>query len=293
MKFRHLFIPHTETHQKAHLVSWHGLLIYTLIFMLMQVSFSIFAQAKPGVLGVDSSIDYKKVIELTNQEREKAGLPPLSENLSLDNAATNKGTNMFAENYWAHFAPSGKTPWDFITASGYKFSSAGENLAKNFYTSEDVVKAWMDSPSHKKNILNPKYKDIGIAVVDGVLNGQKTTLVVQEFGTSSLLAEVPTVSVGGQQISVPQTEQPQLSQIQPLVASANIEKTPKAMVDPYQVYKTFGIGILTLVGILLVVDFVVLRRRGVFRFSSHYLASISFIAVGIAALIIIHPGVII
>ena len=293
MNWQHLFLPHKETHKKAHLISWHGLLIYILLFMLLQVGFSIFAQIKPGVLGIDAKIDQKKIIELTNLERQKAGLPPVTENLSLDTAATAKAVNMFQENYWAHFAPSGKTPWDFMQGAGYKFSYAGENLAKNFYTSEDVVNAWVASPSHKENIVNSKYREIGIAVVDGVLNGQKTTLVVQMFGTTQALAQVPTVSVGGQKIALPQNENQTFTAEAPqFVASANTQKISPGVVDPYLVYKTFGVGVLTLVGVLLVVDFMVLRRQGVYRLSSHHFANLSFLAAGIVTLIGMHPGVV-
>lgn len=293
MTIHNWFLPHKETHQKAHLISWHGLLIYILLFMLLQVSFSIFAQIKPGVLGIDAKIDQKKVIELTNIEREKIGLPPVTESSFLDTAAVAKAANMFEENYWAHFAPSGKTPWDFMQRAGYKFSYAGENLAKNFYTSEEVVAAWMASPSHKENIVNSKYREIGIAVVDGTLNGQKTTLVVQMFGTTQALAQAPTVSVAGQKIAVPQNEnQTFMSEVPQLVASANTQKIAPAIVDPYIVYKTFGVGILSLVGVLLVVDFTVLRRRGVYRLASHHFANLSFLAAGTVTLIGMHPGVV-
>ncbi len=289
MKFRNLFIPHSETNQKAHLISWHGLVIYILLFILLQVGFSIFGYTKPGVLGVDSNIDQKSVIDLTNEQRQKMGLSPLSENLSLDKAAQAKATNMFSENYWAHFAPSGKTPWDFIQGSGYRFSYAGENLAKNFYTSDDVVKAWMASPSHKENIMNPKYKEIGIAVVDGVLNGQKTTLVVQMFGTSAALAQAPSVNINGQNIAVPENHQvsPEVSH---LVASAQTQKIAPSVVNPYAVYKTVGIAVLSLVGFLLIVDFMVLKRRGIYRFSSHHFASLSFLTAGTVSIIGMHSG---
>src|SRR5687767_6949807 len=106
-KVHHWFIPHRDTHQKAKLISWQGLFIYVVMFILLQVGFSIFSYAKPGVLGIASNIDYKKVIELTNKEREKKGLPTVSENDALNKAATLKAANMFEENYWAHFAPSG------------------------------------------------------------------------------------------------------------------------------------------------------------------------------------------
>src|SRR3989304_2913294 len=136
MAWQNWFLPHKNTHQKANLISWHGLFIYILIFILLQVGFSIVSYSNPGVLGIDSNIDKKRLIELTNIERQKSGLPAVSENTTLDKAAEFKAQNMFQENYWAHFAPSGKTPWDFILGSGYAFTYAGENLAKNFYKSD-------------------------------------------------------------------------------------------------------------------------------------------------------------
>ena len=89
---------------------------------------------------------------------------------------------MFGENYWAHNSPSGKTPWDFIIGAGYKYLYAGENLAKNFSDSDGVVQAWMESPSHRENLMRSQYDEIGFAIVNGRLEGEETTLVVQMFG---------------------------------------------------------------------------------------------------------------
>jgi len=99
----------------------------------------------------------------------------------LASAAHQKAEDMFRKNYWSHYAPDGTTPWDFILGSGYKYEYAGENLAKNFLFSQGVVDAWMNSPSHRENILRSEYSEVGLAVVNGVLNGEQTTLVVQTF----------------------------------------------------------------------------------------------------------------
>lgn len=289
MALSNWFLPHKETHKKAHLISWEALLFYILFFILLQVGFSLVSYSKPGLLGISSNIDQKVIIELTNKEREKQGLPPLKENEALDKAAGLKAQNMIAENYWAHFAPSGKTPWDFILGSGYKFTFAGENLAKNFYSSNEVVAAWMASPTHRDNLLNNKYQDIGIAVVDGVLNGQKTTLIVQEFGTTEVFAGGPNVSVSGKDITVPKTEynnQPEL------LGSVEVLKTNPSLVDPYKVYKTAGVSVISLIGILLLLDVLVLYRRGIFRISSHHVAHMALLSVSAASLITGSPGAI-
>lgn len=290
MSFYNWFLPHKDTHKKAHLISWEGLVIYILVFILLQISLSIISYSKPGILGISADIDQKTIIELTNQEREKMGLPKVSENEALDKAAALKAQNMFYENYWAHFAPSGKTPWDFILGAGYKFTFAGENLAKNFYNSGDVVRAWMNSPTHRDNLLNSKYRDIGIAVVEGVLNGQKTTLVVQMFGTNQNMAMNPAVEVQGKQIAVPQqdlTNKPALA----LTLSETGQNT-KALLDPYAVSKWAGFSIIILITVLLTLDVYALKKRGVFRLSSHHIAHMALLSLAAGSLYLTGPGAI-
>lgn len=278
MAWHNWFLPHKDTHKKAHLISWEGLVIYVLIFILLQVGFSIISYSKPGVLGISGNIEQKRLIELTNIERQKLGLSPVSENSALDQAAAAKARNMLSENYWAHFAPSGKTPWDFILGSGYKFTFAGENLAKNFYKSDDVVVAWMASPTHKDNLLNPKYKDIGIAVADGVLNGQKTTLVVQMFGTTDATIAKPQVEVAGKQITVSKQD--------------FAGKSVKPLFDPYQVYKVAGFSVIILIAALLALDIWVLKRRGILRISSHHIAHMGLLSLAAGSLFMASPGAI-
>lgn len=289
MALRNWFIPHKDTHKKAYLISWEALLIYILLFIFLQVGFSIVGYTKGGVLGITGNIDQKKIIELTNKEREKKGLPDVVENEALDKAAQMKAQNMFVENYWAHFAPSGKSPWDFILGSGYKFTYAGENLAKNFYNSDDVVSAWMASPTHKDNLLNSKYQDIGIAVVDGVLNGQKTTLVVQEFGTTQNVSPQPIVDLSGKKNIVSVEDYNQKPE---LVQSVQTPEIGKSLIDPYKFSKTAAVTLISFMGILLALDMIILYKRGVFRLTSHYLAHMSLLTVTLASILSSHSGAI-
>lgn len=290
MAWRNFFLPHNDTHQKAHLISWQALLAYVLIFIFLQVSFSIINYTKPGVLGITGNIDQKKLIELTNVERAKQGLGPVLENEALNKAASLKAVNMLEENYWAHFAPSGKSPWDFILGAGYKFTYAGENLAKNFTNSDDVVAAWLASPTHRENLLNSKYRDIGIAVVEGTLNGQQTILVVQEFGSTENLASAPVVEVQGEQIQV--TKQDYNSKPALVAAVTETKEDVKPVVNPYLVSKTAGLSIIVLISILLLLDFVVLKKRGIFRISSHHIAHMALLTVAAGSLFLASPGVI-
>lgn len=298
---RDFFLPHPHTHQKAHLLTWHGYIIFILIFILSQTSMNLVSNAKPGILGTSSSITISEIINLTNQERAKQGLSALRENAALDQAAAGKASNMFSENYWAHYSPSGKTPWDFIHGAGYNFNYAGENLARNFYSSPDVVQAWMASPTHRENIVNTKYQDIGIAVEDGMLNGQKTTLVVQEFGSlsGSAVAQAPTVptkvAVQGQPVAIDQLpgEEGQ-SQVFAAEASPKLSLLPstKLTIDPYAVSRTISVMILLIIAGLMALDFVILKRRAVSRVGSSTMLHFGMIFVALVAVIIWRPGII-
>lgn len=157
--------------------------LFIAIYLLNQSLLKSLTIIKPGILGYSSEITADKVVNLTNSERQKAGLPTLKLNSALSESARLKALDMFKNDYWAHNSPTGTTPWDFFKQANYSYSIAGENLAKDFYDTDSMVKAWMKSPTHRDNILNTKYQEIGIGVANGVLQGVKTTLVVQHFGT--------------------------------------------------------------------------------------------------------------
>lgn len=123
------------------------------------------------------------VIERTNSQREQNGLPSLQENPRLNTSAAIKAEDMLREQYFAHESPSGVKIADLARDVGYDFILIGENLALgNFKDDEVLVQAWMDSPGHRANILNPKYQEIGVAVVRGVFEGKNTWFAVQHFG---------------------------------------------------------------------------------------------------------------
>lgn len=147
------------------------------IFAAIVVSFLI---SVSPVYATD--ISSQSIISLTNTSRVERGIPTLVLNQTLTHAAQNKANDMVKNNYFDHYSPTGMTPWSFMLAHGYDYSLAGENLAMDFATAEGINTAWLASPSHARNILNQDFTDIGVAVVDGRINGSDTTLVVQMFG---------------------------------------------------------------------------------------------------------------
>lgn len=125
------------------------------------------------------------VIKWTNAQRANFGLPPIAENLELNQAALIKAQDMFDNQYFAHEAPDGSGPAEVVAQAGYEYIAIGENLALgNFENDEALVQAWMDSPGHRANILRDSYKEIGVSVIKGTFEGKTTWMAVQEFGLS-------------------------------------------------------------------------------------------------------------
>src|SRR3990167_6149993 len=165
--FHHLLIPSEKNNYRARLLHLHSLTIYIIFFfgiiMIYKSTSAGFSTGK--VLGIATHITTQELIQEVNGERIKKGLYPLTHNPKLEKAAYDKAKNMFQYNYWAHYGPDGSTPWDFIRAEGYEYEYAGENLAKDFMFSQNVVDAWMASPTHRENILRDRYTEVGFAVV--------------------------------------------------------------------------------------------------------------------------------
>jgi uncharacterized protein YkwD len=179
----HLFVPSKHNNFRAKVLQHDALIVYLVIAFLMLIISKTFPKDfSNSILGKATDIKIEALLEETNVVRVGRGLEPLVYNEQLASAAESKAKHMFINNYWAHFAPTGESPWDFIKGAQYEYEYAGENLAKNFLFSNNVVDAWMNSPTHRENILRPEFREVGFAVVDGVLQGEETTLVVQMFG---------------------------------------------------------------------------------------------------------------
>jgi uncharacterized protein YkwD len=161
---------------------------YKLIYLacLLVAFTSVFATSEKATA---SQITSQKITELVNESREQEGFRDLKTNEILNGIAQAKLNDMVENKYFAHTSPNGLTPWYWFEKNNYDYKYAGENLAMNFSTAESQHKAWMDSPTHKKNIMNPLFLEIGVAVGAGEINGKTVLLSVQEFGTLAAAAD--------------------------------------------------------------------------------------------------------
>lgn len=229
--FKKYFIPHEHNNHEPHFLRHESMLFLFLLIILVEVGFlaqvflvfdktKFLAAVLPGVL-----------TQLTNQEREAYDAPELKVNDLLTKAAELKALDMAEKGYFAHTSPEGRTPWYWLDQVGYKYSSAGENLAVNFYDSQDVDQAWMNSPTHKANIIKKEYTEIGIGVARGTYQGKSTIFVAQFFGKPYVSPVVPEPIEN--EIAKTPTSVPKTSPTKPSISKpVTLKETPVKIETP-------------------------------------------------------------
>jgi uncharacterized protein YkwD len=150
------------------------------VYVILAVFISFSSPSGASALAITK----ENVIELTNQSRLENGAAALIEHPALSRAAQNKAEDMITRQYWSHYY-NGQKPWDWMDQAGYEYIQAGENLAIDFVDSEKMNQAWLDSESHRKNMLNGNYQHIGIGIASGWFKDHDTIIVVQMFGKSN------------------------------------------------------------------------------------------------------------
>lgn len=176
------FIPRAENDYKPYFFRTRSVLSMLAIILFLGVVAlgmqTLIIKNTSYLAAVISSV----LVNLANGDRTQNGLEGLAVSPVLTEAAQFKADDMAKNSYFAHTSPDGVTPWFWFKEAGYEFSYAGENLAVRFSDSIDVNVAWMSSPSHRANILNSEFSEIGVATAQGTYEGQQVVFVVQEFG---------------------------------------------------------------------------------------------------------------
>lgn len=154
--------------------------------------------SKPDqVLSYATSMSTSALLSETNQQRITQGLGALALNNQLSEAAQAKANDMAARDYWSHTSPDGQQPWQFMSAAGYPYVLAGENLAYGFATSADTVAGWMNSAGHRANILKSGYKDVGFGIVNAPNfqgHGEQTIVVAMYGAAKTPVAAIPSTA---------------------------------------------------------------------------------------------------
>lgn len=191
LKLYSFFIPHHSNEYKPHVFrkrSVKNILLLVLVVKIALVSTLFILYPNAAKLNRDV---VAKMYELINYYRSEKKIATLAPHEYLEQVALQKANDMLEHNYFSHFGVDGKKPWQWIDTSVYNYRSMGENLAMDFITAEAVFKAFQNSPSHDRNLLNSSYQHIGVAMKNGYLDGHDATVMVVMFASPR---PVPTVA---------------------------------------------------------------------------------------------------
>ena len=155
-----------------------GTPLYVFLAAVPQADY--FARGTTGIRDLERA--RAEVLARVNDARKKAGLAPLRSNRRLDQAAQRHAEDMLARRYFAHESRDGKTVRERARAAGYDWRTIGENLAENQFSVDEVMDGWLRSPSHRRNILNPSFKELGVGLALGRSGQHYRVLWVQAFG---------------------------------------------------------------------------------------------------------------
>ncbi|MDE1924641.1 MAG: CAP domain-containing protein [Patescibacteria group bacterium] len=188
--FKRHFIPSHENAYQPKILHRSWLLFFLALVLASEGFLVADLIARQGDQNFLAAVVSAEVVALTNDERAQNNVGHLATSALLTQAAQAKADDMAQKGYFSHTGPDGKTPWQWISAAGYRYQYAGENLAVRFVNSSDVVNAWMASPAHRDNMVKPVYTQIGVGVAQGLFQGQMAAYVVQFFGAPAAGANI-------------------------------------------------------------------------------------------------------
>ncbi|MEA3398237.1 MAG: CAP domain-containing protein [Patescibacteria group bacterium] len=179
--FKNYFVPSESNEHKPKILQHKSLAIIVIALVAIKLSVTGYLYfIYPNQAEMSEEIT-SKVLALTNQDRISNNLKPLTLNTALSASAHAKAEDMAINNYFAHYSLNGKRPWDWIDRNNYAYLFVGENLAINFTSAQVAHEALMNSSAHRRNILNERYHDVGLAVISGEINGKRTNILVELF----------------------------------------------------------------------------------------------------------------
>jgi len=176
------FIPHPGNGHLPRILHHRTLIGASMLSIILKGLLLAAPILLPSTSVYSSALTPKNIVQLTNQTRRDLQISELRWNILLAQAAQAKAEDMLQSQYFAHTSPTGRTPWSWIKDAGYHYGVAAENLAVHYITAEQVQNGWLLSESHRANIIDPRFTEIGVAVVEGQFEGTSSMLVVQLFG---------------------------------------------------------------------------------------------------------------
>lgn len=221
-----MFVPCPENEYRPSFLATNWFYLAIGFLVLLKVISMIMLQGYSGA-SIFNEISRQDIYALVNDARIDNGLDPLTVSSKLEYAAELKLADIKANGYFDHVSPAGKTPWTWIEQSNYSYTLAGENLAMNFLSSKEAFDAWMNSPSHRRNILMNDFKETGISSGKAVINGNETVVIVQMFGKPKTVNPIVAGIVPSASALENPTPTPKVTSSPTKASSAIPKSTPK------------------------------------------------------------------
>ncbi len=181
---RKYFVPHEGNGFHPHVLHAKRALGYGAFFVALKVFAVIFAAALPlqAFVTPDALIAQReKIVALVNELRLENGLKPLAPAAGLSGSASERAADMSAAQYFSHEGPQGRNLAHFLRQAGYGYYYAGENLAMGFADAQEVVAAWIKSPTHYANLIDKNFTEEGLGLSAGEYEGVPTVFVAQHY----------------------------------------------------------------------------------------------------------------
>ena len=233
--FKKHFIPHEGNDHRPYVLRGNNIRnIVILVIVLEVITFLIPTIARINMTGGMAAVLPAVLASLANEERQSQNLSALAISPLLTKAAELKANDMATKSYFAHTSPEGITPWYWLSKVGYKYQYAGENLAVNFNDSKDVTDAWMNSPTHRANIVKDQYTQVGTGIATGFYKGERAIFVAQVYANPIVenierpVSQTVPVEPVSRVVSVPREEPINVLGVEVANNTEDVEEVPEA-----------------------------------------------------------------
>ena len=247
--------PHERNNHRPHVFS--AVSIALLVAMVIVFEAGYVVQTKVVFLRTDflAAVLPSVLTVLTNESRTANGIAPVEHDDQLSAAAQLAAEDMASKGYFSHRSPEGKTAWYWLNRVGYTYQYAGQNLAVHFTDSEAVETAWLESPTHRMNILKREYTRVGFGTANGIYEGKETTFVVEYFATPEVVRTLSEtqgllpvkVAASSTAINITSYEGSTALAASAVLPSAQVSWSAKILLSPWSALMKVSLAILGLV----------------------------------------------
>ncbi len=233
--FKKYFIPHAENNYHPHILHTKRAIAYSLLFIGIKafVVGAILLVPLPAFVAPDVlAAEQSRLVSLINNLRATKDRPALKTQSILNRSAEIKAEDMATQQYFSHTGPGNHDLQYFLKQAGYRYHIAGENLAMGFFNADEVLAAWIKSPTHYKNLIDSDYAELGTSMVSGLYTDIPTAYAVAHFGSPESGSASAAATVPDTKVAIAAARPIAATTTPPVAGSAQKTPNPKPPASP-------------------------------------------------------------